>query len=190
MPDKQFVLEWTASLLGLVYLFLIAKKNKWAWSFGGISSFIYVFVFFKSNLQAQAFLAIAYVFMSIYAFWSWNREDKITLISWRLGHHLLAIQLIFLFGGAVIWMKQSDFSTFHEKETFVLDLFIALFSVFATALGILKEKSNWMYWIFINLACVVLYLQANLYATTILYASYFILGIYGLREWNKKTEAI
>jgi len=190
MPEKQIVLEWTASLLGLVYLFLIAKKNKWAWFFGGISSFIYVFVFFKSNLQAQALLSIAYVFMSVFAFWSWNREGEIKLITWRRGQHLLAAQFILLIGGIVIWMKQSDFSTFHEKETFVLDLFIALFSVFATTLGILKEKSNWIYWIFINLACVILYLNANLYATSVLYAGYFILGIYGLREWNKKTTAI
>ncbi len=190
MLDTQFLLEWTASLLGLIYLFLIAKKNKWAWFFGGISSFMYVFVFFKSNLQAQALLSIAYVFMSIYAFWSWNREDKIALITWRRGHHLLAIQFIVFIGGMVIWAKHSEFTTYHNKETFALDLFIALFSVFATALGILKEKSNWIYWIFINLACVTLYLNANLYATSVLYTAYFILGIYGLREWNKKTDTI
>jgi nicotinamide mononucleotide transporter PnuC len=73
-----------------------------------------------------------------------------------------------------------------EKETYVMDVFIALFSLFATILGVLKEKSNWIYWLFINLACIMLYLNSALYATSILYAAYFLLGIYGLREWYKK----
>jgi nicotinamide mononucleotide transporter len=179
-------LEWTAAAAGAGYLFLVAKKNKWAWLFGGISSFIYIFVFYQSNLPAQSVLSVVYVLLSVFAFWSWNREGEITLISWKLRNHLFAIQLILLIGGFIAWFKLGFLHDFIEKETYVMDVFIALFSLFATILGVLKEKSNWVYWLFINLACIALYLNAALYATAILYAAYFLLGIYGLREWNKK----
>lgn len=187
MENINLLLEWTAAATGGIYLFLVAKKNKWAWLTGGISSFIYIFVFYRSNLPAQSFLSIAYVFLSVFAFWLWNREGEITLVSWKRRNHLFAVQIILLIGGFIAWLKLGSFHDFIEKETFVLDLFIALFSLFATILGVLKEKSNWIYWLFINSACILLYANAQLYATTILYAAYFLLGIYGLREWNKKS---
>jgi nicotinamide mononucleotide transporter len=188
MENSVLILEWTAAASGAGYLFLVAKKNKWAWLSGGISSFIYIFVFYLTDLFAQSILSIAYVLLSVFAFWSWNREGEITLISWKLRSHLFAIQFLLLIGGSICWFHVGSFHDFMDKETFVWDVFIALFSLFATILGVLKEKSNWIYWLFINLACIALYLQAHLYATTILYTAYFLLGIYGLREWNKKPS--
>jgi nicotinamide mononucleotide transporter len=189
MESMDLLLEWIAAATGAGYLFLVAKKNKWAWLSGGISSFLYIFVFYQSELFAQAILSLAYVLLSVFAFWSWNREGEITLISWKLRSHLFAIQFLLLSGGLICWSSLGSFQQFMEKETFVWDVFIAIFSLFATILGVLKEKSNWVYWLFINLACIALYLQAHLYATTILYTTYFLLGIYGLREWNKKPVA-
>ena len=188
MENGVLILEWTAAACGAGYLLLVAKKNKWAWLSGGISSFMYIFVFYLSDLFAQSFLSLAYVLLSVFAFWSWNREGEITLISWKLKSHLFAIQFLLLTGGLICWSNVGSFQEFIEKETFVWDVFIAIFSLFATILGVLKEKSNWIYWLFINLACIALYLQAHLYATTILYTAYFLLGIYGLHEWNKKPS--
>ena len=186
MATIDLLLEWTAATTGAGYLFLVAKKNKWAWLSGGISSFIYILVFYRSNLPAQSFLSVAYVLLSAFAFWSWNQEDEITLISWKLKKHFFAIPSILLIGIGISWLTLGSFQEFANKQTVVWDVFIALFSLFATILGVLKEKSNWIYWLFINLACIVLYLNAALYATSILYAAYFLLGIYGLREWYKK----
>jgi nicotinamide mononucleotide transporter len=186
MENNVLILEWTAAASGAGYLFLVAKKNKWAWLSGGISSFIYIFVFYQSELFAQSILSLAYVLLSVFAFWSWKREGEISLVSWKLRNHMFAIQIILLISGFITWFKLGSFHKFAEKETFVLDVIIALFSLFATILSVLKEKSNWIYWLFINLACIALYVNAQLYATTMLYAAYFLLGIYGLREWNKK----
>jgi nicotinamide riboside transporter PnuC len=47
MTTIDLLLEWTAAATGAGYLFLVAKKNKWAWLSGGISSFIYIFVFYS-----------------------------------------------------------------------------------------------------------------------------------------------
>ena len=185
---KWLILEWIAAFLGAVYLVLIAKKNKWAWVIGGISSFLYIFVFIQSNLPAQSLLSIAYVFLSVYAFWSWNREGEIHLVAWKVKWHFITIISICLLGGIITWMRMSQLNSFAEKESFVLDVFLAIFSLFATVLGVLKEKSNWIYWMFINFVYLILYLNAQLYATVLLFAAYFILGIYGLREWNKKEK--
>jgi len=185
---KWLILEWSAAVLGAVYLVLIAKKNKWAWVIGGISSFLYIFVFIQSTLPAQAILSVAYVFLSMYAFWSWNRESEIHLVSWQVKRHLIAILSLCLLGGIITWTRLDDLKSFAEKESFVLDVFLAIFSLFATVLGVLKEKSNWIYWLFINFAYLLLYVNAQLYATVLLYAAYFLLGIYGLREWNKKEK--
>jgi nicotinamide mononucleotide transporter len=189
MENTELLLEWTAAAAGAVYLFLVAKKNKWAWLSGGISSFLYIFVFYQSNLYAQAILSFAYVLLSIFAFWSWNREGDISLISWKPRTHFFFIQFILLLTCFIFWLNRGTFHDFAEKETVVFDVIIALFSLFATILGVLKEKSNWIYWLFINLACITLYLNSQLYATTVLYVAYFLLGIYGLREWNKKPLA-
>ncbi len=186
MTDTHVFLEWTAALLGALYLWLIAKKNRWAWFAGGVSSLIYIFVFYQSQVYAQAYLSIAYVFMSIYAFWSWSREGEVKLIKWTTSQHLQAMMSILLIGGLILYLQKDQFQSFAQKETFILDLYIALFSFFATTLGILKEKTNWLYWLFINFACICLFIQQGLYPTALLYLSYFLLGIYGLIQWNKK----
>ena len=104
MATIDLLLEWTAATTGAGYLFLVAKKNKWAWLSGGISSFIYVFVFYRSNLPAQSILSVAYVLLSVFAFWSWNKEDEITLVSWKLSRHLMMIPTILLMGIGISWL--------------------------------------------------------------------------------------
>lgn len=186
MVDAHFFTEWTAALLGALYLWLIAKKSKWAWLAGGLSSFLYIFVFYHSKVYAQSYLSIAYVGMSVYAFWSWSREGEVKLVRWKLSQHLQAILLIFLVGAVIVYTQKENLPHFEEKKTFLLDLYIALFSFYATILGILKEKTNWIYWLFINFACICLFVQQGLFPTALLYLSYFLLGIYGLIQWNKK----
>ena len=134
MENGVLILEWTAAACGAGYLLLVAKKNKWAWLSGGISSFIYIFVFYLSDLFAQSILSLGYVLLSVFAFWSWNREGEITLISWKLRSHLFAIQFLLLIGGLICWSNVGSFQEYTEKETFVWDVFIALFSLFATIL--------------------------------------------------------
>ena len=44
------VVEFSAIILSLLYVWLAAQENKWCWLFGGLGSAIYVFINYQAAL--------------------------------------------------------------------------------------------------------------------------------------------
>jgi len=61
-----------------------------------------------------------------------------------------------------------------------------VFSVMNTFLMARKVIENWLYWIVINSGAIILYWQAELYITIVLFIIYLALAIVGYKEWQKK----
>ena len=65
-----------------------------------------------------------------------------------------------------------------------LDAGVTVFSVLNTWLMAQKVLQNWLYWIIIDSAAIVLYYQTGFYATIAMFVVYLILAIIGLIRWN------
>ncbi len=48
-----------------------------------------------------------------------------------------------------------------------------------------KVLENWLYWLVINSAAIVLYWQSGFYFTIVMFVLYFGLAIVGYREWRQ-----
>ena len=73
----DFILEWSATLLSLIFLIGIIQRKVWAWPVGTLSSALSVVLFFRIGLYAETGLYIFYVVMGFYGWSQWrkNRND-------------------------------------------------------------------------------------------------------------------
>jgi nicotinamide mononucleotide transporter len=172
-------LEQTATILGLAYIFLIYLKNYWGWIFGITSSLIFVKICIDNHLFVQSFLQFIYVVLGVYGFITWkNSGIQIQRLSTyqRIFYLLGSIFISVILGFVLSLTKQS--SPF-------LDSFIGVFGVLATYLTILKWVENWMIWIVINLLSIVLFMEQELYFSSILFLCYLFVSVMGYINWQR-----
>jgi nicotinamide mononucleotide transporter len=74
---------------------------------------------------------------------------------------------------------------FPEAQRPLFDSFTTIFSFIATWLTVKKWIENWLYWIVINLASVVLYQSRNLELSSYLMLFNAIMSLYGYIRWQQ-----
>ena len=178
-------LEYFAVFSGLLYLILISKGLKAGWVFGILCAIIYTYLTCINRLYFQSFLQFSYVFLGLWGFMNWGKENffQINTLSLKTNLGLLVIGICLTLGFSYIL-------SFTNQKMALLDSAVSVFSIIATVLTVLKYIDNWIYWWFINLLAIYLYYMQNMEFTTVLYASYLVISIYGFIEWRAKLKAV
>ncbi|NDF60272.1 MAG: nicotinamide riboside transporter PnuC [Crocinitomicaceae bacterium] len=175
--------EWIAFFSSILYVVIIALQKKTAWFFAFISSALYVYLCFSSKLYLDSFLQFFYVLAAIYGWMQWNKTDLNEKLSKKnIRFHLSAIGICIVISLSIGWIMK----TFTDQASPYLDATITITSLFATYLVARKIIDNWVYWIFIDLACIPIFYSRGLYLTSILYLIYAIIAIVAFFKWNKE----
>ncbi len=177
--------EVIAACLGIGYVVFAAKESQWCWPLAFISTLIYTALFWEGQLPMQALLNFYYMAMAVYGYLLWrkhgNVEDDLPISSWSASR-----QVLFLLVGIVLTLVVVQFlETSNASRSPYLDAGVTVFSVLNTFLMTRKVLQNWIYWIVIDAAAVVLYAQTGYYATVVMYALYMVLAIIGYLSWKK-----
>lgn len=177
--------ESFAAVLGIAYVILAARESQWCWPFAFVSTAIYTLLFWEGQLPMQALLNFYYMGMAIYGYLLWrkhgNVEDNLAITSWSF---LLQIQFVII-GSFLTYIVGIYLTQYQLSQNPYLDAGVTVFSVMNTWLMAKKVLQNWPYWIVINSAAIVLYVQNGFYATVVMFALYFILAIIGFINWQK-----
>jgi len=178
--------EVFAASLGIAYIILAARESQWCWPFAFVSTVIYTVLFWEGQLPMQALLNFYYMGMAVYGYLLWkkhgNIEDNLIITSWSW---LLQIQFVII--GAFLTYIVGIYLTHHQlSQSPYLDAGVTVFSVMNTWLMAQKILQNWLYWIVINSAAIVLYIQNGFYATVVMFSIYFILAMVGYISWQKR----
>lgn len=177
--------EIMAALMGVAYILLAAKESQWCWLFAFVSTIIYTALFWEGQLPMQALLNFYYMGMAVYGFWLWqqhgNAEQSLAISSWAWPK-----QLGFVVAGAIIsvvvtyYLQANDYS-----QQPALDATVTVFSVMNTWLMAKKILQNWLFWVVIDAAAVLLYFETGYYATMVLFVINTILAGAGYLSWVK-----
>ena len=177
--------EWLAAALGIAYVVLAAKESIWCWPSAFFSTLIYTVLFWEGQLPMQAVLNAYYLLMAVYGFNVWRQHQnhkqdvQIHRKSWRF--HFLYIGS----GIAATFTIGFYLSQFPDYRLPFLDAFVMVFSVMTTVLMARKILENWLYWIMIDAAAIVLYWQTGFYVTIIMFLVYLVLAVYGYLNWQR-----
>ena len=177
--------EWIAFFSSILYVVIIALQKKIAWIFAFISSAIYVYLCFSSKLYLDSFLQFFYVLAAIYGWMRWNKTDLNEKLSKKnIRFHLSAIGICLVVSFSIGWIMK----TYTDQASPYWDASITITSLFATYLVARKIIDNWIYWIFIDIACIPIFYSRGLHLTSILYLIYAITAIFAFFKWNKEYQ--
>lgn len=177
--------EVAAALMGVAYILFAAKESQWCWLFAFFSTLIYTVIFWDGRLPMQALLNFYYIGMAIYGYWLWqkhgNTEDNLAISRWGWSKHLLFITSGVVVSAIVTYYLQSS----GHSQSPALDAYTTVFAVMNTWLMAKKILQNWLYWVVIDAAAVVLYVETAYYATAALFVLNTILAVVGYLNWLK-----
>ncbi|MCK5905328.1 MAG: nicotinamide mononucleotide transporter [Gammaproteobacteria bacterium] len=176
--------EVVATIFGIIYVVLAAKESAWCWPAGFAGTLIYTVLFWNGQLPMQAVLNFYYMGMAVYGFILWTRkakeEEDFLVSTLPLMKHGMIILVGLLLSLSIGYYLIS----FTETKLPYLDATVMIFSVIATWLLAQKILENWLYWIIIDSASILLFWQTGYYVTIILFIVYTVLAVYGYKSWR------
>ncbi|MFT4655289.1 MAG: nicotinamide mononucleotide transporter [Patiriisocius sp.] len=184
--------EIAAALMGVAYILLAAKESQWCWPFAFFSTIIYTVLFWEGQLPMQALLNFYYIGMAVYGYWLWRKhgktENTLAITSWGWPKNLAFIAIGLIISATATYYLMTN----NQSQSPALDAYTTVFAVMNTWLMAKKVLQNWLYWVIIDAAAVVLYVETSYYATAALFVLNTILAIAGYISWVKlhKQQAV
>ncbi len=191
----QFVSAWhdtswieiIAAVLAVAYLMLAIQQKLSCWVAAFISSCLYVWVLFGARLYMESALNAFYAGMAVYGFRQWQRGQggsALAVCRWPIAAHVAGL-------AAVVGLSMIS-SVLLRRYTpaawpFV-DSMVTWSSVFATFLVARKVYENWHWWLVIDSVSLCLYFTRHLYLTMLLFGSYLVLIVIGMRQWRRSLR--
>ncbi|MDB9949874.1 nicotinamide riboside transporter PnuC [Gammaproteobacteria bacterium] len=182
---QNSLLELAAVIFAVAYLVLAVRENSLCWYAAGMSTLIFLFIFWDVKLYMESGLQIYYLAMAFYGWYQWrgaNRETASLRVSkWRAKQHVIALALI----ATLTLISGSLLNSGTDANLPYLDSFTTWASVVTTFMVARKILENWFYWLVIDSVSIYLYLDRELYFTSLLFAIYIVIIFFGWFAWNR-----
>lgn len=184
-------LELTGAIIGLFYLYLEYKANIWLWIAGIVMPAIYMVVYYKAGLYADFGINIYYLGASFYGLYCWLKglkhhtrpeaaESKSIQRTPSIIYRKLTAVFVVLFAGIATILILFTNSTVPLTDSFTTALSIVAMWMLAK-----KYAEQWLAWILVDVVSCGLYIYKGLYFTSILYALYAVIAVFGYKNWLK-----
>lgn len=184
-------LELIATLAGFLYIYYTIRENTLLWLFGNISSALFAWVFFTSQIYAYSVLYVYYVIIGFYGWYNWRKHSRAAddplLIRRASGKQLVICTGISVGFSVPIFLV---LRILHESDVAWLDALLASSGMVATWMLTQKLIEQWIFWIFIDILSLGLVLYKGLYPSALLFAVYTLLAIKGYFEWKKQLKEL
>lgn len=182
---QNSLLELLAVVFAVAYLVLAVRENSLCWYAAGISTLIFLFIFWNVKLYMESGLQIYYLAMAFYGWHQWRDAQTETVSlrvsKWRAKQHIVALVLI----AALTFVTGSLLNSGTDANMPYLDSFTTWASVVTTFMVARKILENWLYWLVIDSVSIYLYLDRELYFTSLLFAIYIVIIFFGWFAWNR-----
>jgi nicotinamide mononucleotide transporter len=182
-------LELVAASIGLVAVWLMVREHVWSWPIGAVMVALYIVIFYRARLYADAGLQVIYLGLQFYGWYQWlhggARHDALT-VSRATPRTLAAVIAI---GAAGTVLLGTVLARYTDQALPYWDSAIAAFSLVTQWMVARKLLENWIFWFVIDVVAVGVYFNRGLYPTAGLYAVYLGLAVAGWRAWRASYHA-
>lgn len=178
-------LELLAAVLSAFGVWLTAKRRPLAWPVGLVSVVLYGWVFIDARLYSDALLQGIYVILLFYGWWRWMQhldaggKVEVAHLHWRLAVLHIGIGVV-----TALWLGYS-MANWTNAALPWLDASLTAFSLVAQWWQAKRHIAAWGLWIVVDCIYIGEYLYKGLTITSLLYAGFIALAIYGLIAWRR-----
>ena len=189
--NYELIIETVAVITGLLSIWFSYRINILVYPIGMISLALYVFIFTKNGLYANAVINFLYFAISIFGWWNWKRtndkslksngkdELKVTFLNGK--ENIIVYSLFTITFLSIVIFSNSVIAT-------KLDYITSAAGLIAMMLTSLKKVENWIFYLFADIVLIPLCIYNGLYLTSLQYVAYTILAIMGLISWSKEAR--
>ena len=188
--NYELIIESIAVATGLLSVWYSKKINILVFPIGIISVLLYVFLFIKNGLFANAIINFLYFAMSVFGWWNWNRQRtndeslKSEVLKVTNLNRKESVIIGFLWSAALFLIIM-----FAPKDISIrLDYLTSILGLIAMWLTSIKKVENWIFYIVADIILIPLCIYNGLYLTSLQYVVYTILAIMGYISWNKEAK--
>jgi len=182
------LLELTAVVFAIVYLILAVRENILCWLAAGVSTLIFLYVFWDVKLYMESGLQVYYLVMAVFGWYQWRQANdesaSLQISMWSIEKHIAAVAVIALLTLLSGYLLNSG----TDAQLPYLDSFTTWASVVTTFMVARKILENWLYWLVIDSISIYLYIDRELYFTAMLFAVYVVIIIFGWLSWSKSYQ--
>ena len=191
--NYELILEIIAVITGMLSIWYSYRINILVYPIGMISLALYVFIFIKNGLYANAVINFLYFVISIFGWWNWLRqrttdnrqqttdkgELKVSYLSKKGSIIIITIFITLIF----------FINLFTTNDLSIrLDYYTSAAGLIAMVLTSFKKVENWFFYLVADIVLIPLCIYNGLYLTSIQYVAYTILAIMGYINWNKEAK--
>ena len=180
--------EAVAVVFAVLYLLLAIRENIWCWFCAGISTALYVWLFFDARLYMESALNVFYFGMAVYGWSVWRSGgagEELPVVVWQARVHAIAIALI----AAAVAVTGCLLSAYTDAAFPYVDSATTFAAIWSTFLVARKVLENWWYWLVIDSASIFIYWSRDLELTALLFVVYVIMIPFGLFGWTRSYRA-
>lgn len=184
------ILEWSATIFSLIYLYFAVKNKPVCFIFGIIGSAIWALSSFSVGLKFDTALQLFYIFISVIGIYRWQRggsnKSEKPISEYSLALHFIIVCFGILASTFLIYL--SKFVDFINLP--ILDATTTVFLIIGTILLIERKLSSWIYLVIADIAYIYIYGVSGLWLFVAVMIFYIVFGINGFINWKniKKTQ--
>lgn len=181
LSDLSLLVDLIGFGFSLAYLFLIIRQNALGWYFSIIGSLIFAYSCYSSQLYIQSALYLFYVLIAIYGLIQWNKTGqyaKIKRMSFQF--HIAFVSTSLILGTTLGFI----FAQYTNQQLPYLDGIISIGAIGTTLLVVDKNRENWLYWMLINAASILLYANQDMWVLVTMSGVLLLMAIKGYFAWK------
>lgn len=177
-PDRKSWHLWgepLAAALNLAYTIGYMNAAPWSFHLAAVGSSLYLAICWQRRMMAESLLWLFYIAMAWIGMTAVEEAWPSPLPVASVFEHLISIAM-----ALIIWVAASLLLKKHSKAWRPwLDAFTTVGSLLATYWMLQFVHANWLYWIVVNAAAVILYSGRKMHWTVGLFILYTALAIEG-----------
>ena len=179
--------EITATVTGILYVWLAVKEKPACWIFGIVSATSSILIAIEARYYMDTFINIYYILAGIYGLYLWTSKRNKRKSSLRIS--MLSVPHFGLFLLAACLFSLPLGYVFHRYTNNSLpfvDAAVTIFAALATLMAAKKILQNWVLWVGIDVVWMLMYLYKSYYILSFLFAVYTVMSVLGYFRWKRQ----
>lgn len=179
------VLEIIAFISGVLGVWLTIKESIWCWPTAIVSVLASIAEFYEQRLFGDMGLQVFYLAAAIYGwyFWNSNKEQKFEVEKTPL--KLVPLLIVVTLAQIILFYYLINFL---KGDRALFDATLTACSLTATYMMTKKWVENWLTWVLIDGAYVILYGVKFMWGFALLYLFFTVIAFYGWLKWRKAVS--
>lgn len=182
--SKTTWVEWFGVFFSVIQVLLAQRNNINNYLFGIAGIVLAMYVKFHAKLYAEFALDFYYLIMSVYGwiFWKYGKQQSETPISFSTKNEWLKAVIIV---GVAFTLFFVFLTGFTDSDVPFLDSIVTAFAWAGMWLMAKRKIENWIFLNISNFIAVPLLIHKELYLFAGLTAFFFIVAIFGYKNWYR-----